>query len=86
MAVPDSSILLAKPAKDILAEKEFNKVIFACLPENWRVKADPNQAIVTKGEMLGYLNPAAVIRQVSPPVRPARRVIDHPEFSLFVSS
>ena len=86
MAVPDNSILLAKPAKDIRADKEFNKVIFACLPDNWRAKADPNQAVVSKGEMLGYLNPAAVIRQEAPRSRRSMRVIDHPELGLFVSS
>lgn len=86
MAVPDSSILLAKPAKDILSGKEFNKVVFACLPKNWRVKAEAIQATVSKGEMLGYLNPAAVIRQKSPKGSRSARVIDHPELGLFISS
>ena len=86
MAVPDSSILLAKPAKDIRDGKEFNKVIFACVQNNWRIKADPNQEIVTKGEMLGYLNPAAIIRQEPSTTRRSRRVIDHPELRLFISS
>lgn len=85
MAVPDSSILLAKPGKDLRNGQEFGKVIFACLPNNWRVKADSDQAIVNKGEMLGYLNPAAVVRQWPLSVRRSRRVIDHPEFNLFVS-
>ena len=80
MAVPDSSILLAKPCKDMRDGKEFSKVIFACLPDNWRVKGDSNTTIVTKGEMLSYLNPAAIIRVKSPNARLARKVIDHPEF------
>ncbi len=86
MAVPDDSILLAKPAQDIQDGKGFSKVIFACLPKNWRVKADPDQPVVLKGEMLGYLNPAAVIRQWSTTTRRTRRVIDHPELNLLLSS
>lgn len=61
MAVPDSSVLLARPSKDIRGGKEFTKVLFACLPDNWRTQAEPKPAIVTRGEMLAYLNPAAVI-------------------------
>ena len=85
MAAPDDSILLAKPAKDIRDGKEFNRVVFACLPDSWRAKANPDQITVNKGEMLGYLNPSAVIRQW--PTQPGRkrRVIDHPEFNLFVA-
>lgn len=83
MAVPDSSILLAKPAKDIRDGKEFAKVAFACLQNNWRAKADPKQTIVTKGEMLGYLNPAAVIRRESSTAERSRRVIDLPELQTF---
>jgi predicted ATPase len=86
MAVPDSSILLAKPAKDIRDGKEFNKVTFACLNDTWRAKANPNQEIVSKGEMLAYLNPAAVIRQASLTTHRSRRVIDHPELGLVFSS
>lgn len=86
MAAPDDSILLAKPDKDIRDGKEFTRVVFACLPQSWRSKADSKQAVVSKGEMLGYLNPAAVIRQWADSVTPSRRVrrvIDHPEFAEF---
>lgn len=86
MAVPDDSILLAKPSKSLRDGREFTRVEFACLPGNWRSKADVKPAVVSKGEMLSYLNPAAVIREITPPRRPSRRVIDHPEFSIFVSS
>jgi hypothetical protein len=83
MAVPDDSILLAKTEKDIRDGKEFNKVIFACLEKNWRTRNDPRQSVVTKGEMLSYLNPAAVIRRASPVVHGTKRIIDHPEFDFF---
>ena len=85
MAAPDDSVLLAKPAKDIRDGKEFNRVVFACLPNSWRAKTNRDQITVNKGEMLGYLNPSAVIRQW--PTQPGRkrRVIDHPEFNIFVA-
>ncbi len=86
MAVPDEAILLAKPAKDLRDGKEFTRVEFACLSDNWRTKAEVKPAVVTKGEMLSYLNPAAVIRTTTPSKHRSRRVIDHPEFGLFVSS
>ncbi len=86
MAVPDDSVLLAKPAKDIQEGSEFTKVVFAYLPDNWRAKGEKQPAVVSKGEMLSYLNPAAVIRQEVAVRRRAKRVIDHPELGLFVSS
>ena len=86
MAVPDAALLLAKPAKTLRESKQFIRVEFACLPDNWRTHAVVKPAVVTKGEMLSYLNPAAVIRTVPPSQRRARRVIDHPEFGGFVVS
>ncbi len=86
MAVPDDAILLAKPTKDLRDGKEFTRVEFACLADNWRTKAEIKPAVVSKGEMLGYLNPAAVIRMEKPSGRSSRRVIDHPELGLFVST
>lgn len=86
MAVPDDAILLAKPCKAIRNGREFSKVQFACVPGNWRSKAETKPAEVTKGEMLSYLNPAAVIRHEAPANRRPRRVIDHPEFRLFTAS
>ncbi len=84
MAVPDSSILLAKSRKDFRGVKEFNKVVFACLADNWRVQhpADGHE-VVTKGEMLAYLTPSAVIRKDRSPGHQSRRILDHPEFRLF---
>lgn len=85
MAVPDNSILLARPSKDLRDGQEFTRVEFACLPGNWRTKAKSKPAVVAKGEMLSYLNPAAVIHKKSPSEHRSRRVIDHPELGLFVS-
>jgi predicted ATPase len=87
LAVPDDAILLAKPGKEVLNGREFTKVVFACLPDNWRTQAETKPPMVTKGEMLSYLNPAAIIRQTPPSKsRSARRVLDHPELALFSSS
>jgi len=82
MAVPDDAVLLAQPCKEIQNGKEFTKVQFACLPDSWRTRSQSTTAVVTKGEMLSYLNPAAVIRHNMPAKRRTRRVIDHPEFVL----
>jgi hypothetical protein len=85
MAVPDDSVLFAKPEKDIRNSHPFSKVVFACLPENWRNRAEPACPEVGKGEMLSYLNPAAVLRHASrASTNKKRRVIDHPELALFV--
>ena len=86
MAVPEDSVLLAKPVSDLRNDEPFTKVIFACLPNNWRKRADPQYPEMSKGEMLSYLNPAAVIRrEQASPARRHRRVIDHPEFDFMVS-
>jgi len=86
MAVPDDSILLAKPSKDIRDNREFTRVEFACLSDSWRTKAAEKPAVVSKGEMLSYLNPAAAVRVEKLSRRGTRRVIDHPEFGLFAAS
>lgn len=85
MAVPHSAILLAKPAKDLRGGKEFTRVEFACLRGNWRCESPVNVPVVTKGEMLSYLNPAAAVRMATPIKHRVGRVIDHPELGLFVS-
>ncbi|HZL77644.1 MAG TPA: AAA family ATPase [Candidatus Limnocylindrales bacterium] len=85
MAVPDDAVLLAQPCKEMQNEREFTKVQFACLPDSWRTRSESAAAIVTKGEMLSYLNPAAVIQHNMPAKRRIRRVIDHPELGLFAT-
>lgn len=82
MAVPEDSVLLAKPEKAMISEQTFTKVIFACLPRNWRNRGEPKSQEVGKGEMLTYLNPAAVVRRDQSSARRSHRVIDHPEFAL----
>ena len=85
MAVPEESVLLAKPASDMRDKEPFTKVVFACLAKNWRNRGEPKCLEMGKGEILSYLNPAAVIkREQSSIVRRYRRVIDHPEFAFIL--
>ena len=82
MAVPEDSILLARPAKGIREGGEYTMVHFACLSGTWRAQPGGEEPIATLGEMLGYLNPSAIIRHQAPPARRCRRVIDHAELQL----
>jgi predicted ATPase len=83
MAVPSDSILLAHQISHFHNGHRFSTVGFACLPSNWRNKAKEKCSEVSKGELLAYLNPAAVVRHDERPIR-GKRVIDHPELALFV--
>lgn len=80
MAVPDESVLFARLQNEAHNGQSFAKVVFACLPDNWRLKADPRPPGVRRGEMLSYLNPAAVIRHEGLSSARSRRVIDQAEF------
>lgn len=85
MAVPDDGVLLAKSVNALKDGQRFAKLDFACLPNNWRNRGEPECLEVTKGEMLSYLNPAAVIKRGPPAPNRSRRVIDHPELALFIT-
>lgn len=84
MAVPEDSVLLARSVNALMNGRRFSKVEFACLPDNWRNKNEGRCQEIAKGEILSYLNPAAIYVREKPLQRRARRVIDHPEFKLFV--
>jgi predicted ATPase len=81
-AVPDTSLLLARPEIDLKEQQQFSKVVFACLPKNWRNRSEPKCPEVSKGEMLSYLNPIAIIKQERVVNSRGRRVIEHPELGL----
>jgi predicted ATPase len=74
MAVPEDSVLVAKPEPDMRNGERFTKVIFACMRGNWRTRSHPPCLEMAKGDILGYLNPAAAIRLDPGPRRPGRRV------------
>jgi len=84
MAVPDDSLLLARTTPELQGTERFSKVVFACLPKNWRNRGEPKCPEVSKGELLSFLNPTAVIKQESLRRPRRRKVIDHPELSLFI--
>jgi hypothetical protein len=97
MAAPDDSILLARTTPCQNERGEFEGLAFACLPDTWRAKPPSNCQTVTKGHLLGYLDPAGNLRNENPFVsgkwlggnvsgRRRRRVIDHPEFSVLIPS
>lgn len=86
MAVPENSILFARPTADDWNGNRFSKVTFACLPNNWRNKGEEKCPEVSKGEMLSYLNPSAVIKHESRSPFKRNRIIDHPEFSSLVGA
>jgi predicted ATPase len=86
MSVPDDSVLLAKTEKIMKNGHPSTKVVFACLENNWRNRGEPRCPEVGKGELLGYLNPAAILKHNVSNTRRTRRVIDHPELALFAPS
>jgi predicted ATPase len=93
-AVPDESLLLARNVETVSNKRRFGKVAFCAVRGTWRTKA-PNEPveIVSKGEILTYLNPLGLIRASTPPefipsesLLPTskRRVIDNPEFQMLL--
>jgi predicted ATPase len=60
MQVPDDSLLVAELKETVRSGQRFKRVCFSCLPNTWRqLKADePDKvSVVSKGELLAYLNP-----------------------------
>jgi predicted ATPase len=86
MSVPNDSLLLAKTEQAMSNDHPFSKVVFACLQNNWRNRGATRCPEVGKGELLGYLNPAIILKNDTSAPRKTRRVIDHPELALFVPS
>ncbi len=80
--VPDASLLVAENREDMRDGRRFNKVIFSCLPDNWRMRAPEKPSIVSKGRLMAYLNPASS----PPPKRPprARRVADRDDLQMLL--
>jgi predicted ATPase len=95
MAAPDQSVLLAKTTPRQNDRGEFECLAFACLPGAWRAKSPSNCEVISKGDLLAYLNPAGRLMQEialvlgresgsSASPRRRHRVIDHPEFNLLL--
>lgn len=85
MAAPDDSLLLAKGGPELREKLGFLRLTFACLPENWSHKEAKECPEVSKGDLLGYLNPASALASrgtITANPKRRRRVIDHPELNL----
>lgn len=60
LQVPDDSLLVAESRSMVRNGKEFKRVCFSGLSDTWRQKAVPNSRSVSKGVLLGYLNPVII--------------------------
>jgi predicted ATPase len=56
--IPDDSLLMAELKETVEAGQVYDRVCFSCLSDTWRIK-DEHTHIVSKGELLAYLNPIA---------------------------
>lgn len=95
MAAADDSVLLAKTTLRQDDRGGFECLAFACLPGTWRAKPPCNCTVISKGDLLAYLNPVSRLIQENPLISGKwfgssatpgrrRRVIDHPEFSFLL--
>jgi predicted ATPase len=93
-AVPDDSLLLAHNIETVVGQKRFNKVVFSAIRGTWRTQIPKEPAnIVSKADILIYLNPIGLVRASSAPIstptdsqlpKPRQRVIDNPEFQMLL--
>lgn len=77
--VPDGSLLIAELKETIQEGLRFKRVSFSCLPNTWRESGDTAEEIniVSKGDLMAYLNPNPVqIELEEPTTQLPRRVID----------
>ena len=80
--VPDNSLLVAELTNTIhQSGQRLKKVSFACLPNTWRTMAKEKVSIVTKGQLLDYLNP--IIRPQNQSIEPQKqRVKDRTDLQI----
>jgi hypothetical protein len=93
-AVPDDSLLLAHNIETVVGQKRFNKVVFSAIRGTWRTQIPKEPAnIVSKADILIYLNPIGLVRASLAPIstptdsqlpKPRQRVIDNPEFQMLL--
>lgn len=93
-AVPEDCLLLAKTVEAVSEKKHFSKVVFLAVNGTWRTKILNEQAsIVSRGDILTYLNPLGLIRAATTPEftppnellpTPKQRIIDNPEFQMLL--
>jgi predicted ATPase len=74
LQVPEDSLVMAECVEVSREGVSFRVLRLGCLPDTWRAKGTAMKPI-SKGRLLGYLNPVA-FRDPDEPPRSARRVID----------
>jgi predicted ATPase len=97
MQIPEDSLLVAEAKEIVRSGKRFKGVCFSCLPKTWREKAPEDVSVVSKGELLAYLNPvrseeadnghneyAHTDQQSRRTQARTRRVIDRPDLQLLI--
>ena len=57
--VDDTALLVAEAVPTVRDSRTESRVSIRCLPETWRVNGD--EPVVTRGDLLGYLNPLSVV-------------------------
>ncbi|MCW1967199.1 MAG: AAA family ATPase [Anaerolineae bacterium] len=81
--VPQDSLIIAEKVEEVQDEKRFEKVSFGAVPDTWRVKKGGSKE-VTKGVLLDYLNPDALVEnrhlnensRMDDLVKPPKRLMD----------
>lgn len=77
--VPDDSLVVAELKEGLLSGQQVRQVRFSCLPDTWREEeALEGVAVVSRGKLLAYLNPAPLDSGES------GRVIDRPDLQLYL--
>ena len=77
--VPEDSLVVAKLKDTICNEQRFKRVSFGCLPNTWRHEKAPNKeqiSVISKGDLLAYLNPVTQLQIDQIQKKSKKRVID----------
>ena len=55
--IPEESLVVAELKEYLKGGERFKGLTLGCLDETWRIKAPEKMRVVSKGELLSYLNP-----------------------------
>jgi hypothetical protein len=80
--VPDDSLLVTELREALQDDQLFHRVCLSYLPDTWRAKYADN--VVSKGQLLSYLNPTIGDQEPEYHRPRIRRVIDRPDLQLLL--
>jgi predicted ATPase len=80
--VPDDSLLVTELREALQDDQLFHRVCLSYLPDTWRAKYGDN--VVSKGQLLSYLNPTIGDQEPEYHRPRTRRVIDRPDLQLLL--